>query len=104
MSFKDVIGQEKAVSILLRTIRRGRVPSSYIFAGESGIGKKLAALNLAKALNCVGRERSPENMGLLDDAASHSGGPDSEIDRLRSVFLVPENRQGYSSGFPHDCP
>ena len=80
MSFKDVIGQDKAVGILLRTIQRGRVPSSYIFAGESGIGKKLAALNLAKALNCVGKERSPENMGLLDDAASQSGGPDSEID------------------------
>ena len=80
MSFKDVIGQDKAVGILLGTIQRGRAPSSYIFAGESGIGKKLAALNLAKALNCIGKEHAAESMGLLDNSASLSGGPDTEID------------------------
>ncbi len=53
MAFKDIIGQNKAVNILLGTIRQGRVPSSYLFAGESGIGKKFTALNLAKALNCI---------------------------------------------------
>lgn len=53
MALKDVIGQEKAVNILLRTIQKGRIPSSYLFAGESGIGKKFTALNLAKALNCL---------------------------------------------------
>lgn len=41
------------MSILLRTLERARVPSAYLFAGESGIGKKFAALNLAKALNCL---------------------------------------------------
>lgn len=50
---KDIIGQDKAIGILLRTIQRRRIPSSYLFAGESGIGKKLAAINLAKALNCL---------------------------------------------------
>ena len=53
MAFRDVIGQEKPVNILLRTIQRGRIPSAYLFAGESGIGKKFTALNLAKALNCL---------------------------------------------------
>lgn len=53
MAFKDIIGQEKAVSILQRTIQRGRIPSSYLFAGESGIGKKCAAITLAKAVNCL---------------------------------------------------
>src|SRR4030067_363243 len=53
MALRDVIGQEKAVNILLRTIHRGRIPSAYLFAGESGIGKKFTALNLAKALNCL---------------------------------------------------
>ncbi len=53
MALKDVIGQDKAVGILLRTIQRCRIPSSYLFAGESGIGKKLTAINLAKALNCL---------------------------------------------------
>jgi DNA polymerase-3 subunit delta' len=53
MALRDVIGQEKAVNILLRTIQRGRIPSSYLFTGESGIGKKFTAINLAKALNCI---------------------------------------------------
>jgi DNA polymerase-3 subunit delta' len=53
MALRDVIGQEKAVNILLRTIQRRRIPSAYIFAGESGIGKKFTAINLAKALNCL---------------------------------------------------
>jgi len=53
MSFKDIIGQGKAVNILLGTMAMGRMPSAYLFAGESGIGKKFTALNLAKALNCT---------------------------------------------------
>ena len=57
MALQDIIGQEKAVNILLRTIQRERVPSSYLFAGESGIGKKFTAVNLAKILNCQSREQ-----------------------------------------------
>jgi DNA polymerase-3 subunit delta' len=53
MALRDIIGQDKAVNILLRTIQRGRLPSSYLFAGESGIGKKFTAVNLAKAVNCL---------------------------------------------------
>jgi DNA polymerase-3 subunit delta' len=53
MAFKDIIGQNRAVKILLRTIQRERLPSSYLFAGESGIGKKFTAINLAKAVNCL---------------------------------------------------
>jgi DNA polymerase-3 subunit delta' len=56
MALSDVIGQDTAVSVLLKTIRRGRISSSYLFAGESGIGKKFTAINLAKALNCLKSE------------------------------------------------
>jgi len=80
MSFKDIIGQDKAVSILLRTIQRGRVPSSYIFAGESGIGKKLTAMNLAKALNCLGGGQAEESRGLLDNPEAPSRSSHPEID------------------------
>ena len=53
MAFRDIVGQDTAINILLRTIQRGRLPSSYLFAGESGIGKKFTATNLAKAVNCL---------------------------------------------------
>jgi len=66
MALKDIVGQNKAVGILLRTIQRGRIPSSYLFAGESGIGKKLAAINFAKALNCLGRSQGAERTAFTD--------------------------------------
>jgi len=53
MAFKEIIGQGKAINILLGTIKRNRIPSAYLFSGESGIGKKLTAINLAKTLNCM---------------------------------------------------
>ncbi len=53
MGLRDVVGQDKAMDMLLRTLIRERVPSAYLFAGESGIGKRFAAINLAKAINCL---------------------------------------------------
>lgn len=53
MALKNIIGQEKAVEILLGIMKRHRVATSYLFCGESGIGKKTAAIDFAKALNCL---------------------------------------------------
>jgi DNA polymerase III subunit delta' len=53
MSLAEIIGQEKAIRILTGVLERKRLASSYIFCGEPGIGKKLTALNFAKALNCL---------------------------------------------------
>jgi DNA polymerase-3 subunit delta' len=55
MPLKDVIGQERAMRMLAGAIERGRVASSYLFAGEQGIGKRFAAMKFAKAVCC----RSP---------------------------------------------
>ncbi len=57
MALRNVIGQDKAVDIILKTVQRSRISSSYLFAGESGIGKKFTAVNLAKTLNCLNREQ-----------------------------------------------
>ncbi len=53
MALRDVIGQDRAISILLRTLSRDRIPSGYLFTGEAGIGKRFTAINLAKAINCI---------------------------------------------------
>jgi DNA polymerase-3 subunit delta' len=82
MALQDIIGQEKAVNILLRTIQRERVPSSYLFAGESGIGKKFTAINLAKTLNCQSieqRAKSKDNIPSLT-LPHQRGGQVWEID------------------------
>ena len=52
MSFKEILGQEIPVSILKNSLKAKRVAHAYLFLGEEGVGKKLAALNLAKVLNC----------------------------------------------------
>jgi DNA polymerase-3 subunit delta' len=54
--FKDIVGNERAKELLRRMLRQGRVPGALIFAGESGLGKKLFAVELARALNCRARK------------------------------------------------
>jgi DNA polymerase-3 subunit delta' len=53
MALKDIIGQERALRILRGTLKRTRVPSAMLFSGDTGIGKRYAALSYAKAVNCL---------------------------------------------------
>ncbi|MBM3250023.1 MAG: DNA polymerase III subunit delta' [Candidatus Omnitrophica bacterium] len=53
MSFKDILGQNAPIRILQAYISEGRLAGGYLFTGPRGIGKKLVALTLAKALNCL---------------------------------------------------
>jgi len=53
VSFAEVKGQDRAVAFLRSAAAGDRISSAYIFFGPAGVGKKLAALNFAKALNCL---------------------------------------------------
>ena len=53
MPFADILGQEKASSYLKQLVRSQKVPGALLFFGPDGVGKRLAALEFAKALNCV---------------------------------------------------
>jgi DNA polymerase-3 subunit delta' len=53
--FSTLIGNEEVKESLRRLLVSGRVPGSLLFTGEEGIGKKLFALELAKAMNCRSR-------------------------------------------------
>jgi DNA polymerase-3 subunit delta' len=50
--FSRLIGNDEVKDSLARLLSGGRLPGSMLFTGEEGIGKKLFALELAKALNC----------------------------------------------------
>lgn len=50
--FSDILGQEKAVNYLQKLVREERIPGALLFCGPEGIGKRKAALEFAKALNC----------------------------------------------------
>lgn len=54
--FDQLTGNERVKNLLGRMLEEQRLPGAMLFTGEEGIGKKLFALELAKALNC----RSPK--------------------------------------------
>lgn len=50
--WQQVIGQERVVEALQRTIARDRVAHAYLFYGPDGVGKRAVALAMAQALLC----------------------------------------------------
>ena len=48
----QVIGQNRAVSLLQRGLERGTLAHAYLLVGPPHIGKMTLALNLAQAVNC----------------------------------------------------
>jgi len=60
MSFKDIVGQERAIKILTKSLKENKVSSSYIFVGSEGTGKKLAAIEFTKAVNCLNLSKDSE--------------------------------------------
>ena len=48
----QVVGQDKAVSILQRGLERESLAHAYLIAGPPHVGKMTLALNTAQALNC----------------------------------------------------
>jgi DNA polymerase III delta subunit-like protein len=53
MPFRDVIGHRRLIGLLGRSVRQESLPPSLIFAGPSGVGKRLTAIATAQALNCT---------------------------------------------------
>jgi DNA polymerase-3 subunit gamma/tau len=51
-AFRDVVGQEAAVTTLKNAIRFDKVAHAYLFCGSRGVGKTTLARLFAKALNC----------------------------------------------------
>ena len=53
MPFRDILGHRKLVALLSRSVARQSLPPSLIFSGPAGVGKQMAALATAQALNCL---------------------------------------------------
>jgi len=56
MLFKTIFKHQGQVQILQAAMRDGRLAGSYLFSGPEGIGKRLTAFTLAKAVNCLKAE------------------------------------------------
>ncbi len=56
MSFENIIGQKRVISLLKRTLLGQRMPHALLLHGPRGVGKEAVALELAKALFCQNDE------------------------------------------------
>ena len=48
----QVVGQNRAVALLQRSLETGSLAHAYLFVGPAHVGKMTLAMNLAQALNC----------------------------------------------------
>jgi DNA polymerase-3 subunit delta' len=83
MPFQDVIvhrGHRRLVGLLARSVYRDALPPSLIFSGPAGAGKRLTAIAIAQALNCLApvivEHAESGGQGPPDKAAGGQGPPD----------------------------
>lgn len=58
MFFKDIIGQKKVISRLIRSVSEGRISHAQLFSGPEGSGKFALALAYAQYINCHNRSET----------------------------------------------
>jgi len=59
MAWTDIRGQSLALRILQGHLESGCIAPAYLFVGPEGVGKHMAAVEMAKALNCDKVPRGP---------------------------------------------
>lgn len=94
--WNNVIGQERVKQVLISAIEHERIPSAYLFYGPEGVGKDAAAIELAKAINCL----TPKNNGTeaCDECASCVQIDDLTSPSLHFVFALAKDVETPGSG------
>ena len=65
MPFRTIVGHSRLLSLIARVIARDSMPPAMLLAGPAGVGKRLTAVAIAQAINCL-QPQSAE--GLERDA------------------------------------
>lgn len=76
--FREILGQEKAVSYLQGLVRQGRVPGALLFCGPDGVGKRRTALAFAQALNCA-HPQDGQACGVCESCQAFAKGTHPDI-------------------------
>jgi DNA polymerase-3 subunit delta' len=63
--FREIIGQSEAIAALQHALVNDRIPGTYLFTGPEHIGKTMAAVSLAQAINCTSHDprQNPDGCG-----------------------------------------
>jgi len=59
MRFSDVLGHDRALSIIHAYLEKSCFSGAFIFSGPEGIGKRMVAKLIAEQLNCTGQTNRP---------------------------------------------
>lgn len=94
--FEDIVGNPKVKEILTKSIKLKKTSHSYMFIGIEGIGKKLFAKELAKAILCLNDGEYSDNCKSCIEFSSDNN-PDFiyiepeetkiKIDQIRNMQL-----------------
>jgi DNA polymerase-3 subunit delta' len=66
MSWSHILGHERLVDSFRQIVARQRLAQAYLFVGPGGIGKRMFARELAKALLCEAPGRAPSALNACD--------------------------------------
>lgn len=76
MSFADIRDQDIPIRFLENMLRSGRMPNGLLFWGPEGVGKRMTAVELAKAVNCASGSAGACGTCLSCRKVAHGNHPD----------------------------
>ena len=82
----NIVGQDRAVSLLQRSLARGSLSHAYLVIGPAHVGKMTLAIDLARTVNCEGNEPP---CGECDSCRRIAAGKHADI----SVTSLGENSE-----------
>lgn len=87
-AFREILGHSRETGVLKNSIKRGKVAHSLLLSGPDGVGKRLVALALARALNCA-EPVDGDSCGRCADCALMEAGNHPHL-----IQVSPINKKG----------
>ncbi len=88
IDFKEIIGHEKPIKILKSRVKFEKIGHSYLFTGQEGIGKKLAAIAFSKAINCTNLSKEQDPCNQCSACLKIEKGTSADFDIISPVDSV----------------
>lgn len=77
MPFADVVGHERIIEVLQRSLRTGKTAHSYLFEGIPGCGRRKSALALIQGMFC--KDMDDDACGVCPSCRKVAGGSHADI-------------------------
>lgn len=91
MDFKEIVGHEKIIEILKKSMEENTTSHAYLFQGEEGIGKKKLSYAFSKALLCTSTDS--KSCGECDSCKRFESGNNPDffhIEASKNIIRISE--------------